>query len=122
MPTDLMLTTEELADRSGLTPSQVHRYCAVGAFGERNRKPGSGGRRSYDETDLLIARTMAKVAVLAGALTSQTPSLGMAMAGRISAAIRRRDSHGRYLSVSEHGCHVWPGPVVSDGATLVVEL
>jgi hypothetical protein len=112
-----LLSTADLAERSGATMRQLDRWAAALVFGTRYSEPGSGNRRAFDSADVVIARALVELGHLVGHVP--TP-----MAVTIGAAIRRHDA-GRWLLVCHDDavvCDRLPISTEVAGVALLVDL
>lgn len=113
------VATDDMAVLTGLTARQVDRYCCAGAFGEANRRPGSGGKRRFSETDVRVGAVLAELARLTGLMLGQSPLLGQSLAAAVAAALHEAPPENKVLLIDIEGVHVqfghWmthPGVVV----------
>lgn len=81
------LSTDDLADLSGLTRRQVSLYSSAGVFGAVNIAPGSGRPRTFTATDILVAGVLSRLSDLMGALSGLGGGLSHTLARRVADAV-----------------------------------
>lgn len=74
------LSTEDIAERSGLSTRRVMLYAREGAFGVENVKPGSGRHRQFTREHVLIAAVLNTLGTMGGILGGQPSALSRDLA------------------------------------------
>lgn len=97
------LSTEDVAEMSGLSTRQVRAYCGVGVFRDENIAPGSGARRSFLSDDVRVASVLYRLSELSTRLTGLGAGLSHGLVVDVVAALNATGPTPRWLAVTNDG-------------------